>query len=120
MLTREESENLIIHMQDLFSSKNCTSSNSISQCMSSLENHIKELTEKPNREIQVGDIYLDKEGFIVEIISSDIENISNHPLGVMSKCGYVYDKRDGRYIGELDRADLDMSSRYKLTEMEDE
>lgn len=77
-----------------------------------------EFTEKPTREIQVGDIYRDKEGFIREI-EEHHHLLSMPPKNhFMSNCGYEYDEK-GKYVGQMERADLDLSKRYKLVETED-
>lgn len=68
-------------------------------------------TEKPKREIQVGDIYRTRTGFLREI--DDIDNdITDYPIS--SRCNARY-SRQGEYW-EGSRGDLDLSKVYKLVE----
>lgn len=79
---------------------------------------INKFTEKPKREIQVGDIYRDGDGIIREMSSEETDFEKN--IGVMSKCGYCYSKKNGVYIGDCGKTDLDISVCYQLVECEDD
>ncbi len=116
MLTKEEADDLL---QIIVTGEGYKSTHGLLIDFDKIESCINDFTEKPKRRIQVGDIYRDKEGFIREI-EEHHHLLSMPPKNhFMSKCGYEYDER-GKYVGQMERADLDLSKRYKLVEIENE
>ncbi len=78
----------------------------------SFKETLERFTEKPKREIQVGDIYLDNENrthIVMNNKFSSIEPIRTH---------LAYFKGDGSHCH--DAYTLDLSKRYKLVEIDDE
>jgi|SRR5882757_3132909 len=107
MLTRKEAEKFLNELYDLACDRDNFSVDVV-RCV------LKSFIEKPKRSMQIGDIYRDKEGFIVEIVQFDV----NERGSALSKCGYLYDWETGKYTGEFDRTDLDISKRFELTEVD--
>jgi hypothetical protein len=109
MLSREEANKLYEAVGGMVFVKGCA-------CLKDwqrLQKSITELTEKPKRQIHAGDIYRDAEEQLREI-----ETVINHKI-CESRCGYRYDE-DGKYIGDCEKTDLDLSKRFKLVEIDDE
>lgn len=126
MLTREESKELLeyltnIRRQEYFDlTLNANSSaiknfNLYKNCyLDSIVDRICKLTEKPKREIKVGDIYRDNAGRIVEIMRIDDED-PGFPIMDTDKNAYTV---DGIFGNEDRLCDLDLSKKYKLMEIE--
>ena len=72
---------------------------------------IDKFTEKPIRKIEVGDIYRNTDGRLVEITRDDGDNV----VGNMES---GYKKVGGKNVNGT-RCNLDLSKRYKILEIED-
>jgi len=112
MLTKEEANELykIIGFSYFFNPK-CRMCAHTGELVSNLQIKVKELTEKPKREIQIGDIYKNKKGGIREVKSIN-NNYLHTEDGDYSLNGQQYHIPD--------KEDLDLSKRYKLVEVDDE
>lgn len=79
--------------------------------------YLDKFTEKPKREIQVGDIYRCKSGRIHEIQKIDESQIETS-IDFYNLDGTYYG--DGIEDPDCKQDDLDLSKRYKLVEVDDE
>ncbi len=85
-----------------------------------LKNYIESLTEKPKREIKVGDIFLNGKNQIIKIISPCQWRENSYAAFVCDN-GWSYYKDGLRATMNDDRSyDLDLSKRYKLVEIGEE
>ncbi len=117
MLTKEESKELLNNLRRAFNIEEPEISN-VGDFLK-LYDCVNEFTEKPKREIHVGDIYRNMKGMIIEIVSKE-EDSQN----VKCKSGKSYAEDEGWYQEDdciaRDPRSLDLSKRYKLVEIKDE
>lgn len=113
MLTREEAHKFYEALGTMIIEKGC-------KCLMGwqhIQSIVSEMTEKPKREIQIGDIYRDKHGGFREIDQFYAPGVPSQ--GFLTACGYHYSYA-GKYIGDCEMPDLDISICYQLVEVEGE
>lgn len=119
MLTREEATNLWNKAREIIGYEWAIPPNNLPESINKVEQlhalfteFTEYKTEKPKRDIQVGDIYLDTEDLIIKITRDDGDTVIGNSIG-------GYDKLTGHNVTGT-RPNLVVSKRYKLVEIEEE
>lgn len=128
MLTKEEANEIYKELGMIYMyCADCPGCLNAREVWEKIASKLKRLTEKPKREIQIGDIYLDGEGranYIIEIKEGVIIAVELDAQKLRDGNKYDYDMR-GNFrplIGWPNlnpSANLDLSKRYELIEVKD-